>query len=211
LTDAFRSIQKRFEAAHPGTTVAFNFAGSSTLARQIVEGAPADVFASADEESMQKVAGEVAGAPQVFARNRLAILVPKGNPKRVTGLADLAAPGLTLALAAPAVPVGRYALDAFAKAKVTAPASSNEADVKAVVTRVKMGEADAGVVYATDVTAGGDAVEAVAIPEAQNVLARYPIAALKAAPNVAGARAFVAFALSADGRRALTDAGFLAP
>ena len=213
LTEAFRTLGKDFESAHPRTTVDFNFAGSSTLARQITEGAPADVFASADDENMKKVvdAGDVTDAPQPFAGNRLAILVPRGNPKHVQGLADLGRSGMTLSLAAPAVPVGRYAAEAFAKAHVPVPGSSNEADVKAVVTRVAMGEADAGVVYVTDVAAGGEKVEAVVIPEAQNVVARYPIAALKGAPNPEGARAFVAYVLSAPGQRVLTHAGFLAP
>src|SRR5262249_10866971 len=198
VNDAFRTIGTDFEQAHPGTTVEFNFAGSSTLARQIVEGAPADVFASADDENMKKVvdAGDVAGAPQPFARNRLAIVVPRGNPKHVAGLADLGRSGMTVALAAPGVPVGGYAGQAFAKAGIPRPQASNEVDVKAVLTRVAMGEADAGVVYTTDVVAGGDRVEAVSIPEQHNVIASYPIAALKGAPNAAGARAFVAYVLS---------------
>src|SRR5262249_41821262 len=160
LTETFRTIAKGFEAAHPGTTVEFNFAGSSTLARQITEGAPADVFASADEENMKKVvdAGDVASPSQTFVRNRLAILVQHANPKPVTGLADLARPGMTVSLAAPGVPVGHYAAEAFAKAKVPVPEASREADVKAVVTRVSMGEADAGIVYVTDVASGGEKV-----------------------------------------------------
>ena len=210
LGDAFRTIGKAFEAAHPGTTVELNFAGSSTLARQIVEGAPADVFASADEDNMKKVS-DVAVTPQVFARNRLAIIVAKGNPKHLTGLADLGRAGLTIALAVPAVPVGRYALEAFAKAKVPAPAGTNEADVKAVVTRVSMGEADAGVVYVTDVAAGGASVEGVTIPDAHNMLARYPIATLKDARNATGGRAFVEYVLSPGGQRMLAGSGFLAP
>lgn len=213
LTEAFRTIGKAFEAAHPGTTVEFNFAGSSTLARQIVEGAPADVFASADDENMKKVvdAGDVAGTPQRFVRNRLAIVVPRGNPKHVKSLADLARPGLIISLAAPGVPVGRYAAEAFAKASTPVPDASREADVKAVVTRVSMGEADAGVVYVTDVAAGGDKVEAVPIPEAQNVLASYLIAVLKGAPNPPGARDFVAYVLSPSGQRVLAATGFLPP
>jgi molybdate transport system substrate-binding protein len=213
LTEAFKTIGKDFEAAHPGTKVELNFASSSTLARQIVEGAPADVFTSADEENMQKVvaAGDVAGEPQPFARNRLAIIVPKGNPKHLAGLADLARTGLTIGVAAPPVPVGRYALEAFKKAGVTAPAGTNEADVKAVVTRVAMGEADAGVVYTTDIAAGGDKVEGVAIPDAHNVLSRYPIATLKGAPNAAGARAFVTYVLSPPAQHVLAGSGFLAP
>jgi len=213
LTDAFRTIGKDFEAAHPGTRVEFNFAGSSTLVRQIIEGAPADVFASADEENMKKAidAGDVAGKPQTFTRNRLAIVVPHGNPKHVTGLADLGRAGMTVALAAPEVPVGRYATQAFTKAGVARPQASSEVDVKAVLTRVAMGEADAGVVYTTDVIAGGDRVEAVTIPEAHNVIASYPIAILKSAPNAAGARAFVDYVLSAAGQRVLERSGFIAP
>jgi molybdate transport system substrate-binding protein len=213
LTEAFRTIANDFEAAHPGTKVEFNFAGSSTLARQIVEGAPADVFASADDENMKKVvdAGEVAGAPKSFVHNRLAIIVQRGNPKHVKSLADLAHPGMTISLAAPGVPVGRYAAEAFAKAKTPVPDASREADVKAVVTRVSMGEADAGVVYVTDVTAGGDKVEAVSIEEAQNIVASYPIAQLKGAPNAAGAQDFIAYVLSPPGQRVLTSSGFLPP
>ena len=213
LTEAFRTIGKAFEAAHPGTTVEFNFAGSSTLARQIVEGAPADVFASADDENMKKVVdtGDVAGTPQRFVRNGLALVVPRGNPKHVKSLADLARPGLIVSLAAPGVPVGRYAAEAFAKANTPVPDASREADVKAVVTRVSMGEADAGVVYVTDVGAGGDKVEAVPIPEAQNVHASYPIAVLKGAPNPPGARDFVAYVLSPSGQRVLAASGFLPP
>lgn len=210
LTDAFKTIGKDFEAANVGTKVELNFAGSSTLARQITEGAPADVFASADEENMQKVGAQVS-SPQIFAGNRLAIIVPKGNPKAVATLADLAKPGMTISLAAPAVPVGRYTVEAFKKAGVTPPASSNEADVKAVVTRVSMGEADAGIVYATDIAAGGDKVQGIAIPDAHNVRAKYPIATVKASKNGTGALAFVHYALSPEGQRALTAAGFLAP
>jgi molybdate transport system substrate-binding protein len=213
LTEAFRTIGKDFEAAHPGTKVEFNFAGSSTLARQIVEGAPADVFASADDENMKKVvdASDVAGTPERFVRNRLAIIVPRGNPKHLKSLADLARPGLIISLAAPGVPVGRYAAEAFAKANTPVPDASREADVKAVVTRVSMGEADGGVVYVTDVAAGGDKVEMVPIPEAQNVLASYPIAVLKGAANAPGARDFVAYVLSPAGQRVLATSGFLPP
>ncbi|HKA31185.1 MAG TPA: molybdate ABC transporter substrate-binding protein [Candidatus Binatia bacterium] len=213
LTEAFRTIGKDFEAAHPGTKVEFNFAGSSTLARQIVEGAPADVFASACDENMKKVvdAGDVAGTPERFVRNRLAIIVPRGNPKHLKSLADLARPGLIISLAAPGVSVGRYAAEAFAKANTPVPGASREAEVKAVVTRVSMGEADGGVVYVTDVAAGGDKVEMVPIPEAQNVLASYPIAVLKGAANAPGARDFVAYVLSPSGQRVLAASGFLPP
>jgi molybdate transport system substrate-binding protein len=213
LADAFRSIGHDFEAAHADTKVVLSFAGSSTLVRQITEGAPADVLATAVEDIMQKLvaAGGVDGAPRVFVRSRLAIVVAKGNPKRVTRLADLARPGLTIALAAPAVPAGRYAVEAFKKAGVPPPAATNEADVKADVTRVASGDADAGVVYVTDVAAGGPSIEDVAIADAENVVARYPIATLKGAPNAAGARAFVEYVLSAPAQQELATAGFLAP
>ena len=213
LSEAFRTIAKDFEAAHPGTKVEFNFAGSSTLARQILEGAPADVFASADDENMKKVvdAGDIAGVPKSFVHNRLAIIVQRGNPKHIKSLADLARPGVTVSLAAPGVPVGRYAAEAFAKANTPVPDASREADVKAVVTRVSMGEADAGVVYVTDVAAGGERIEAVPIDTAQNVVASYPIAQLKGAPNAAGAQDFIAYVLSPPGQRVLTSSGFLPP
>ena len=210
LTAAFKTIGKDFEAANVGTKVEFNFAGSSTLARQILEGAPADVFASADEGNMDKVRAQVA-SPQIFASNRLAIIVAKGNPKKVESVADLGKQGLTVSLAAPVVPVGRYAREAFGKAGVAVPASSSEVDVKAVATRVAMGEADAGIVYTTDVAAGGDKVEGVTIPDAQNVRAKYAIATVKASKNDMGALAFVRFVLSPEGRKVLTAAGFLAP
>jgi len=210
LTGAFKTIGKEFEAAHPGTKVEFNFAGSSTLVRQITEGAPADVFASADEENMEKVRALVA-SPQIFAGNRLAIIVGKGNPKKVANVADLGKPGLTVSLAAPVVPIGRYAREVFAKAGVAVPESSSEVDVRAVATRVAMGEADAGIVYTTDVAAGGEKVEGVAIPDALNVRAKYPIATVKASKNEKGALAFVRYVLSPEGKKILVAAGFLAP
>jgi molybdate transport system substrate-binding protein len=213
LTEAFRTIGKDFEAAHPGTKVEFNFAGSSTLARQIIEGAPADVFASADDENMKKVvdAGDVAGTPKPFVHNRLVVIVPRGNPKQVKNLADLSRKGVTASLAAPGVPVGRYAAEAFGKAGVPVPEASREADVKGVVTRVSMGEVDGGIVYVTDVAPVKDKVETVAIPDAQNVVASYPIAVLKGAPNVGAANEFVAYVLSPPGQRVLANAGFLPP
>ncbi len=181
--------------------------------QQIREGAPADVFASADEPNMQKLvdAGEIAGPPAIFARNRLAIAVAKGNPRRVTGLADLGRPDLTVALCAETVPCGRYARAAFGKAGVTLPTASQELDVKAVLTRVALGEADAGIVYVTDVAAAGGTVEGVTIPDAHNVEARHPIAPLRGAPNPAGARVLVAWVLGAEGQAVLRTFGFAAP
>jgi molybdate transport system substrate-binding protein len=200
-----------FEKAHPGVAVELNFAGSQTLVQQIQEGAPADVFASADETNMQKLvaSGEIAGTPQLFAHNALQIVVAAGNPKHIGGLADLAKPGLTITLCGPTVPCGRYAGEAFGKAVLAVPAASQELDVKAVVTKVALGEADAGIVYVTDVRAAGSTVEGVDIPAASNVVARYPIAPLKSAPNPATAAAFVAFVLSPEGQKGLATFGFL--
>jgi molybdate transport system substrate-binding protein len=211
LTGAFQVVAGAFEKAHPGVRVEVNFAGSQTLVQQIQQGAPADVFASADEVNMQKLVagGEVAGAWQLFARNALQILVAAGNPKHIVGLAGLTEPGLSIALCGPTVPCGRYAGEAFSKAGVAVPAASQELDVKAVVTKVALGEADAGIVYVTDVRAAGSNVEGVDIPEAFNVEARYPIAVLKSAPNPAAAGAFVDFVLSQEGQRALAGFGFL--
>jgi molybdate transport system substrate-binding protein len=213
LTAAFKATAAAFEASHTGTTVALNFAGSPTLVQQIKEGAPADVFASADEANMQKLveAGLVAGTPQVFARNLLQIVVAKGNPKHIAGLADLTQPGLIVVLCGETVPAGRYALEAFKKAGVTPPAGSRELDVKAVVTKVSLGEADAGVVYVTDVRAASATVEGVGIATDKNVLARYPIAVLRDAKHLEGARSFVDFVLSDPGKKILGDFGFLSP
>ena len=213
LTAAFGAIAEAFGKAQPGAVVRTNFAGSSTLVQQIREGAPVDVFASADESNMQKLvdAGDVAGAPVVFAKNRLAILVARGNPKKIAGIADLAKPGLIVSLCAPAVPAGKYAREIFARAGVAVPESSQELDVKAVVSRVVLGEADAGIVYTTDVLAAGEKVEAVEIPDALNVVARYPVAVLVHAKQPDLARAFVAYLTSPDGKSILQRFGFLPP
>lgn len=211
LTAAFQAVGNAFEKTHPDTKVQLNFAGSSTLVQQIQQGAPADVFASADEANMQKLveSGAIAGAPLLFARNSLQIVVPPGNPKHIAALADLAKPGLTIALCGPTVPCGRYAAQAFTKAGVTAPAASQELDVKAVLTKVAMGEADAGIVYVTDVRAAAGRVEGVDIPESFNVIARYPIAVVKNAPNAAAAAALIDFVLSSGGQQLLAGFGFL--
>jgi len=211
LTQAFQAIATAFEHGHQPTKVELNFAGSSTLVQQIQQGAPADVFASADEANMQKLveSGSLAAAPQLFAHNQLQIVVAAGNPKHITGLADLTKPGLTIALCAPAVPCGHYAVEAFGKAGVTAPAASQELDVKAVVNKVSLGEADAGVVYVTDVRAAGHKVEGVDLPASVNVIARYPIAVVKNARNAAAAAALVNFILSPEGQKVLASFGFL--
>jgi molybdate transport system substrate-binding protein len=213
LTASFRAVAAAFEAANPGIKLAFNFAGSPTLVQQIREGAPADVFAAADEANMQKLvdAGAFADTPRIFAENLLQIVVAKGNPQHIAGLADLARPGLTVVLCGETVPCGRYALEAFGKAKVTPPPGSREPDVKAVLSKVALGEADAGIVYVTDVRAASDKVEGVGLPIEQNVSARYPIAALREAPHAEKARAFIAFVLSDPGTKILGEYGFRRP
>jgi len=213
LTAAFQSIGSAVGRANPPLLAEFNFAGSSTLVAQIQQGAPADVFASADQPNMQKLldGGLVTGSPRVFATNRLQILVPAGNPKGITKLAELARPGLVVVLCAPAVPCGRYAAQALQKAGVGVVPASQEADVKAVVSKVALGEADAGIVYVTDVQAGGVKVQGIAIPDNQNVVATYPIAVLKAARDDRAAQAFVDFLVSAQGQRILAGFGFGGP
>jgi molybdate transport system substrate-binding protein len=210
LTAAFTDIGKQFTSANGGTKVTFNFAGSQALATQIQQSAPADVFASADLANMDKVK-DLVGTPQNFASNLLQIVVEKGNPKGVKGLDDLANPDLKVVLAAPDVPAGRYAGQILGKAGVTVKPVSQEDNVKAVVTKVSLGEADAGIVYVTDVTAGGDKVEGVEIPETQNVLATYPIATVKATKAQDKAQAFMDLVLSAEGQQVLKQYGFLPP
>jgi molybdate transport system substrate-binding protein len=214
LTGSLEQIGSAFEQAHPGSEIVFNFGSSSSLATQIVEGnGIADVYASADETSMGKVeaAGLVDGDGTTFARNRLEVVVGAGNPLGIGGLADLARPGLKVVLAAAQVPVGRYGAEALVKAGVQVRPVSLEADVKAVLTKVVLGEADAGIVYATDVRAAGSTVEGVDIPDDHNVVATYPIAVVRNAGNPALAAAFVGYVLSHEGRRVLLDHGFLAP
>ena len=212
LTHAFTRIGANFAAAHPGAMVHFTFAGSSTLAAQIEQGAIGDVFASADQPTMQKLvdAGLVSGSPSTFARNRLQIVVAAGNPKHIGGLADLSRAGLVVLLCAPAVPCGRYASQALRAAGVTVTPASQEADVNAVVSKVALQEADAGIVYVTDVKDAGAAVQGVDIPVRFNVTADYPMAVLKDSQDVALARAFISYVL-ADGQHILARDGFAAP
>jgi molybdate transport system substrate-binding protein len=209
LTAAFTEIGGRFTDAS-GTKVTFNFAGSQALATQIQQAAPADVFASADTANMDKVA-DLVGTPRNFASNQLQIVVEQGNPKGVKGLDDLANPDLKVVLAAPDVPAGRYAAESLAKAGVTVEPVSQEDNVKAVVTKVSLGEADAGIVYVTDVAAGGDRVEGVGIPEELNVLATYPIATVKASKAQDQEQAFMDQVLGAEGQQVLKAHGFLPP
>lgn len=212
LTESFGALGKQFETANPGVTVRFNFAASSALATSISEGAPADVFASASAKNMQAVVdGGDAADPKTFAKNVMAIAVPPDNPAGVTALADLAKPGLKLALCEAQVPCGATAKAVFDKAKLTVKPVTFGADVKAVLTAVQLGEVDAGVVYKTDVQAAGAKVTGIEIPADQNASTSYPIAALTEAPNKAAATAFIEYVLSADGEKVLSEAGFAGP
>ena len=210
LTAAFTKLGEQYSSANGGTKVAFNFAGSQALATQIQQAAPADVFASADIPNLDKVK-DLVGTPQNFASNLLAIVIEKGNPKNVKTLDDLANPDLKVVLAAEEVPAGRYAKQILDKAGVGVSPVSQEDNVKAVVTKVSLGEADAGIVYVTDVTAGGDKVVGVDIPEDQNLMATYPIATVKASKAQDKAQAFMDLVLSADGQQVLKEYGFLPP
>ncbi|QHT56385.1 molybdate ABC transporter substrate-binding protein [Cellulomonas sp. H30R-01] len=221
LTGAFDELTARFAAEHPGVDVQpVTYDGSSTLATQLVEGARADVFASADEDTMATVddAGLVEGAPTVFTTNTLQIVVPAGNPDRVASVADLAAlasSGGRVVLCAAQVPCGAASQKVVESAGVSLTPASEEQNVTAVLTKVAAGEADAGLVYRTDVLAAGDDVEGVDVDEAADVVNRYPIAVLgtgdRASQDAAVAQAFVDLVLSDTGQRVLADRGFVAP
>ena len=213
LTESFTQIGKDFEAANPGAKVTFNFAGSAALATQINQGAPADVFASAAPANMKTVtdAGNGAGTPVTFVKNQLVIAVPKGNPKGIRALADLAKPGVKVALCAAQVPCGAAATKALAAAHVKVTPVTLEQDVKAALSKVKLGEVDAALVYRTDARSAGSDVDGVEFPESAQAINEYPIVVLKTAPNPAGAQAFVAYVRSGKGMAVLTGAGFQAP
>jgi molybdate transport system substrate-binding protein len=187
----------------------FNYAGTQTLTSQLTQGAQADVFASADTAHMTTAqsAGLLAGAPRLFAHNKLEIAVEKGNPKGIHSLADLARSGLVVVLADPSVPAGKYAQQALTKAGVSVRPSSLEPQVTGVLSKVALGEADAGIVYVSDIVTSGK-VDGIVIPDSQNVIADYPIATLKGAQNAAGAELFITFLLTANGQAILTGAGF---
>ncbi|MDJ0850062.1 MAG: molybdate ABC transporter substrate-binding protein [Myxococcota bacterium] len=212
LGDAFSEIERAFEASAPGVDVVLNLGGSSTLREQVLAGAPVDVFAPANEASLDPVARTVGvvGRPRVFARNRLQIAVPAGRPARVEGLADFAHEPLLLGLCAEGVPCGDLARQVLEAAGVEPAADTHEPNVRALLTKIEAGELDAGIVYASDVVSS-DGVEGVEIPAEQNAVAAYPIAQLATAPNPAGASAFVAFVLSKEARSILTRHGFAAP
>jgi len=227
LIDGFNEIGQAFQAAHPHVKVQNNYAGSQQLAQQLILGAEADVFASANRSQLQAVieAGLVkAGDEQVFARNRLVVIYPVDNPAGLTHLQDLQRPGLRLVLAAKQVPVGQYALDFLEKASqspefgegfaggVLKNVVSYEENVRAVLTKVALGEADAGIVYASDVGGSGQGYEAgvgrLDIPDELNVVAEYPMAQLQGSPNPEAAEAFIRFVLSPAGQEILVRYGF---
>jgi molybdate transport system substrate-binding protein len=213
LTETFDRIGKDFEAANPGSKVVLNYGGSSALAQQINNLAPADVFAAASPATMKVVtdAGNASGDPAVFVRNQLVIVVPKGNPKNITKLADLTAGGLKVALCAEEVPCGAAAKKALQAAKVSLTPVTLEQDVKAALTKVKLGEVDAALVYRTDANAAKSDVDGIEFPESAGAINDYPIAVLKDAPNKAAAEAFVAYVRSTKGMAVLTAAGFQSP
>ena len=213
LTDAFTQAGDEFARTNTRVRLVFNFGSSSTLATQITNGAPADVFASADEANMQKIVDAMLtdGTPTVLATNRLAIAVASGNPKKIASLADLARSDVLLVLAAPTVPAGKYALDALSKAGVTVRPASQEVDVRAVLNKVSLGEADAGIVYVTDVMSAAGRVTGVNIPDQQQVVARYPVAVVKDSKNTALAHRFVDYLVSPAGQSTLAEFGFSKP
>lgn len=223
LTEAFTDIGALFESANPQIKVTFNFAGSQELAQQIIQGAAVDVFASANRKQMDVVLAELKLAPQtaeVFATNRLVVVYPVGNTAGLTSLADLARPGLKLVLAGAEVPVGQYSLDflGLVDASGNFPTGyqqavldnivSYEQNVRAVLTKVALDEADAGIVYATDVGTANDQVGILGIPDELNVIARYPILALPGSQQSVRGKAFVDFVLSPAGQQVLENYGF---
>ena len=213
LTESFNTIGKNFEAANPGSKVTFNYAGSSALATQINQGAPADIFASAAPANMKTVtdAGNADGPPSIFVKNQLVIAVSKGNPKGIKGLADLTKPGLKVALCAAQVPCGAAAKKALDAAKVSLTPVTLEQDVKQALSKVKLGEVDAALVYRTDAKAAAADVEGIEFPESAQAINDYPIVLLKSAPNKTAAQAFLAYVQSDQGIAVLMAAGFQKP
>lgn len=225
LTEAFNEIGPKFTAEHPGVTFTFNFAGSQQLAQQLGQGAPADVFASANKKQMDVAieAGRVSkDAPKTFVRNRLVVVYPKSNPAGITQLQDLAKPGLKLILAAKEVPVGQYSLDFLTKTisdttfsptymdDVLKNVVSYEETVKAVLTKVSLGEGDAGIVYTSDITGeGADNVGRLDIPDDLNTVATYPLAVVSNSAATKQAQTFVDYVLGPNGQAILAQHGFI--
>jgi molybdate transport system substrate-binding protein len=213
LKESFTALGKQFEQEHPGTKVSFNFGGSDTLAASITGGAPADVFAAASPKTMKIVTdkSDADGTPATFVRNQLEIATLPGNPDKVSSLKDLTKSGIKVVLCDKTVPCGAAAQKALDAAEIKLTPVSYEQDVKSALTKVELKEADAAVVYKTDVMAAGDKVEGVEFPESAEAINDYPIALLKNAPNAQAAKAFIALVQSAEGQKVLTEAGFLKP
>jgi len=213
LKESFTSLARKFEAVHPGVSVKINFGGSDALAASITSGAPVDVFAAASTKTMSLVirAGDGVGAPAPFARNELEIAVPPSNPRHIGALADTTKAGVKLVLCAATVPCGAAARKAYTAAGLSAHPVSLEQDVKSVLTKVELNEADAGLVYQTDVKAAGTKVSGLNFPQAAKAITDYPIVAVKTGNNAAAGRLFIAYVLSPAGTEALGAAGFLQP
>ncbi|WP_406399977.1 molybdate ABC transporter substrate-binding protein [Streptomyces uncialis] len=210
LTDVFGTVKGAYEDAHPGTTLTFSFAGSQELAAQVRQGAPADAIVTADTRTMDGLKADT-GTPSVIARNRLVIATREGNPDKVDGLKDLADPKLKVVLAAPEVPVGRYSRQVLDAQKIDVEPVSEEPNVRAVLSKVELGEADAGIVYKTDAETATDKVDAITVPDDQNAIAQYPAAVIKGGKNVAAAQTFVEWLSTPTAQKILQDAGFQKP
>jgi len=213
LKSTFTELGTRFEAANPGTTVNVNFAGSSDLVTQLTQGAPADVFASADGTNMARAvdADLVAGAPENFATNTLTIVTPPGNPKDIASFADLARPDTTVVVCAPQVPCGSATEELEQETGVTLTPVSEESAVTDVLGKITSGQADAGLVYVTDAKGAGDKVTEVPFPETSGAVNTYPIAVLTGSANSVSAQMFVDFVTGREGQKVLSEAGFAAP
>ncbi|MET3719908.1 MULTISPECIES: molybdate ABC transporter substrate-binding protein [unclassified Arthrobacter] len=213
LKAAFTDLAGRFEAENPGTDVVLSFAGSADLATQITQGAPADVFASADTRTMDKLTGEglVDGEPRNFATNTLTIVVPPGNPAGLTGFSDLARSGVKVVACASQVPCGAAARAIEQDTGTTLSPVSEESSVTDVLGKITSGEADAGLVYVTDAKSAGAKVNEIPFPEAAKAVNTYPIGAVNGAGNKPAAHRFVEFVLGAEGQAALATAGFGKP
>ncbi|MDV5143930.1 molybdate ABC transporter substrate-binding protein [Streptomyces sp. SBC-4] len=210
LTNVFKTAGAAYEKANPGTKITFSFAGSQELVAQVSQGSPADVLVTADTKSMDKVKADT-GTPAIIAKNRLVIATGEGNPFKVDELKDLGDTKLKVVLAAPEVPAGKYSKQVLDAQKIAVKPVSQEPNVRAVLSKVELGEADAGLVYKTDAASAADKVDAVEIPDAQNAIAKYPAATLKDSKNAEAAAAFVAWLSSPEGQKILQDAGFQKP